>query len=72
MGVAGRSVDELIENLEASFQRIREADLKLSMAKSHFGVQQNEFLERTITPKGISPINENVEKFWETSRYQPT
>ena len=35
------------------------------MGKSQFGVQKIEFLGRTITPKGISPINENVEKFLE-------
>ncbi len=62
IGIAGRTADEFIENLEAVFQRIREAELKLSMAKSQFGVQQTEFLGRTITPKGISLINEKVEK----------
>ena len=33
------------------------------MAKSQFGVQEIEFLGRTITPKGMSPINAKVEKF---------
>ena len=64
-GIAGKIADGFIEILEAVFQRIREAGMKLSMAKSHFGVQQIEYLGRTITPKGISPINEKVEKFLE-------
>ncbi len=49
--------------MTAAKHTIREAGLKLAMAKSQFGVQQIEFLGRTITPKGISPINEKVVKF---------
>ncbi len=63
IGIAGRTADEFIENLDAVFQRIRETGLKLSMSKSQFGVQEIEFLGRTITPKSMSPISEKVEKF---------
>ncbi len=63
IGIAGRSAPEFIENLEAVFQKIREAGLKLSMRKSQFGVQEIDFLGRTIIPKGISPINAKVERF---------
>ena len=63
IGIAGKTAGEFIDNLEAAFQKIREAGLKLSRSKSQFGVQEIEYLGRTITPKGISPINEKVEKF---------
>ena len=55
IGFAGRTSTEFIENLEAVFQKIRAAGLKLSMGKSYFGVQENEFLGPTITPKALSP-----------------
>ncbi len=63
IGIAGRTGSEFIENLEAVFQKIHAAGLKLSRGKSQFGVQGNEFLGRTITPKGISPINAKIERF---------
>ena len=63
IGIAGKTADEFIDNLEAVFQKIREAGLKLSMSKFQFGVQEIEFLGRTVTPKRISPINGKVEKF---------
>ncbi len=62
IGIAGRTASEFIENLEAVFQKIRSAGLKLSMGKSQFGVQEIEFLGCTITPSGISPINSKVER----------
>ncbi len=65
IGIAGKDANEFVENLEAVFQKIREAGLKLSMGKSQFGVHKIEFLGRTITPQGISPINDKVEKFLE-------
>ncbi len=61
--IAGKIADEFIENVEAVFHRVRETSLKLSMSKSQFGVQEFEFLGRTIRPKRISPINEKVKKF---------
>ncbi len=56
IGIAGKTASEFIENLEAVFQKIRAAGLKLSMGKSQFGVQEIEFSGRNITPKGISPL----------------
>ncbi len=62
IGIAERTAEEFMENLEVVFQRTREAGLKLSMAKSQFGVQQIEFLGLTKIPKEISSINEKVHK----------
>ena len=46
---------QLIRNIRAVFECIRQAGLKLSIDKCHFGVTEVEFLGRTITPQGIAP-----------------
>ena len=55
IGVAANSVTQLIRNIRAVFECIRQAGLKLTIEKCHFGVTEVEFLGRTITPQGIAP-----------------
>ena len=55
IGIAANSVTQLIRNIRAVFECIRQAGLKLSIDKCHFGVTEVEFLGRTITPQGIAP-----------------
>ena len=45
------------------FTKIRQAGLKLSMAKCAFGHPEVDFLGRSITTKGIAPIEEKIDKF---------
>ena len=45
--VAATDANQLIVNLRATFQCIREAGLKLSMHKCHFGATEIDFLGRT-------------------------
>ena len=52
IGIAVKTPEQLIKKLGAVFQCLRKAGLKLSMAKCHFGVQEVDFLGRTITTKG--------------------
>ena len=59
IGVAAIDVNQLIANLRATFQCIREAGLKLSMHKCHFGATAIDFLGRTITPEGVKPQKKN-------------
>ena len=59
--IAANSVTQLIRNIRAVFERIRQAGLKLSIEKCHFGVTEVEFLGRTITPQGIAPRPQNPE-----------
>ena len=54
---------QLCVNIRAVFECIRNADLKLSMSKCHFGVKQVDFLGRTITPEGVSPQLDKVKDF---------
>ena len=53
IGIAANTPEQLIKNLRAVFQCLRKAGLKLSMTKCHFGVQEVDFLGRTITTKGL-------------------
>ena len=56
IGIAANTTEQLIKNIRAVFKRIREAGLKLTIEKCHFGVTQVEFLGRTITPDGIAQM----------------
>ena len=51
ISIAATSLEQLIKNLRAVFQCLRKAGLTLSMAKCHFGVQEVDFLGRTIATK---------------------
>ena len=46
---------QLIRNIRAVFEGFRQAALKLTIEKTHFGVTEVAFLGRTITPQGIAP-----------------
>ena len=63
IGIAANTPEQLIKNLRAVFQCIRKPGLKLSMNKCHFGVQEVDFLGRTITTKGVAPQKQKIAKF---------
>ena len=63
IGIAANNVEELVDNIEAVFMKIKQAGLKLSMAKCAFGHPEIEFLGRSITSKGVAPIEEKIDKF---------
>ena len=65
IGVAAIDANQLIANLRATFQCIREAGLKLSMYKCPFGANEIEFLGRTITPERVKPQKEKSTNFLE-------
>ena len=60
IGIAANTTEQLIKNIRAVFKCIREAGLKLTIEKCHFGVTQIEFLGRTITPDEIAPQDQKV------------
>ena len=68
IGIATNTPEKLIINLRAVFQCLRKAGLKLNMAKSHFGVQEVDFLGRTITTKGAPQKQKNA-KFLEKVKF---
>ena len=55
IGIAASDADQLIKNLRATFECIREAGLKLTMSKCHFGATKLDFLGRIINPEGVKP-----------------
>ena len=54
---------DLTQNIRAVFKCIRQAGLKLTSEKYHFGVRQVEFLGRTISPEGISTQARKIQNF---------
>ena len=59
IGIAANSVTQLKHKIRAVFECIREAGLKQSIDKCHFGVTEVDFLGRTISPQGIAPRPQN-------------
>ena len=69
IGIAANDAEQLIKNLRATFQCIREAGLKLTMHKCHFGATEIDFLGRTITPVGVRPQRPRVQNFLENTKF---
>ena len=65
IGIAANTSEQLIKNLQAVFQCLWKAGLKISMAKCHFGVQEVDFLGRTKTTNGVVPQKQKTAKFLE-------
>ena len=63
IGIPANDAAQLIKNLRATFQCIKEARLKLTMHKRHFGAKEIDFLGRTITPVGVRPQQPRVQNF---------
>ena len=69
IGIAANNATDLTRNIRAVFKRIRQAGLKLTNEKCHFGVRQFEFLGRTILPEGISPQARKIHNFLDKLRF---
>ena len=69
IGFAANTPEQLIKNLRAVFQCLRKAVLKLSITKCHFGVQDVDFLGRTITTSGVAPQKQKIAKFLEKVKF---
>lgn len=68
IGTAVHTAKELLENLRAIFECIRQAGVRLSIEKCQIGVPRIEFLGSTITSQGMSPNEAKVQKFMATLR----
>ena len=69
IGIAANDTKQLYINIKTVFECIRQAGLKLSMSKCHFGVKQVDFLGRTITPDGVAPQADKVKDFLAKLRF---
>ena len=61
IGIAANNATDLTWNIRAVFQWIRNAGLKLTIKKCHFGVRQVESLGRTISSEEVSPQTHNIQ-----------
>ena len=69
IGVAANNATDLSRNIRAVFKCIRNAGLKLTIEKYHFGVSQVEFLGRTISSQGVLPQSHKIQFFLNKLRY---
>ena len=69
IGIGANNATDLIQNIRAVFQCIRNAGLKLKIEKCYFGVRQINFLGRTISSKGISPQTHKIQNFLNKVRF---
>ena len=63
IGIEANKATDHTRNIPAVFKCIRNAGLKLTIEKCHFGVTQVEFLGRTISSEGISPQTQKIQNF---------
>ena len=69
IGIEANDARDLTGNIRAVFKCIRQARLKLTSEKCHFGVRQVEFPGRTISPEGISPQAWKHQNFLDNLRF---
>ena len=69
IGIAANNATDLTRSIRAVFQCIRNAGLKLTIEKCHFGVRQVEFLGRTISFEGVSPQAQKIQNFLNKLRF---
>ena len=69
IGIAANNATDLTRNIRAVFKCIRQAGLKLTIERCHFGVRHVEFLGRTISSEGVSPQSQKVQNFLSKLRF---
>ena len=69
IGIAANNATDLTRNIRAVFKCIRNAGLKLTIEKCHFGVRQVEFLGRTFSSEGVSPQSHKIQNFLNKLRF---
>ena len=69
IGIVANNATDFTRNIRAVFKCIRQAGLKLTIEKCHFGFRQVEFLGRTISPEGISPQARKIQIFLDKLRF---
>ena len=72
IGIATHTAEELKNNLREVFQYIREAGLRLTMAKCQFGAKEVEFLGRTVSPEGIAPQSQKIKNYLQKLSFPKT
>ena len=69
IGIAANNATDLTRNIRAVFKCIRNAGLKLTIEKCHFGVRPVQFLGRTISSEGDLPQSHKIQNFLDKLRF---
>ena len=69
IAIAANNATDLTRNIRAVFKCIRQAGLKLTIEKCHFGVRQVEFLGRTISYEGVLPQSHKIQNLLNKLRF---
>ena len=69
IGIAANNATDLTRNIRTVFKCIRQAGLKLTIEKCHFGVRQVEFLGRTISSEGVLPQSHKIQNLLNKLRF---
>ena len=69
IGIAANNATDLTRNIRAVFKCIRNAGLKLTIEKCHFGVRQVDFLGRTFSSEGVLPQSHKIQNFLNKLRF---
>ena len=69
IGIAANNATDLSRNIREVFKCIRQAELKLTIEKCHFGVRQFEVVSRTISSECVSPQTYKVQNFFNKLRF---
>ena len=71
-GIAAINATDLTQNIRAVFKCNRNAGLKLTIEKFHFGVGQVEFLGKTFSSEGVLPQSQKIQNFLNKKRFPQT
>ena len=69
IGIAANNATNLTWNIRAVFKCIRQAGLKLTIEKCHFGVRRVEFVGRTISSEGVPAQPHRIQNFLTKLRF---
>ena len=69
IGIAANNATDLTQNIRAVFLCIRNAGLKLTIERCHFGIKQVEFFGGTISSEGVSPQSHKKHNFLSKLRF---
>ena len=70
IGIAANNATYLTRNIQAVFQCIRQAGLKMTIEECHFGVRLIEVLGRAISSGGVSPQTHKIQTFLGKLRFR--
>ena len=72
IGIATHNAEELKTNLREIFECVREAGLRLTIAKCQFGAKEVQFLGRTVSLEGIAPQDQKIRNYLQKLTFPKT